>query len=466
MALAAGLALTSCMSATPTPKAAPTRVLGQQSGSATVFGQPAPAGTGELGAVSCADATHCWAVGIAGPNPPAPPPPDAPIPTTTSTTVRAVTTTTVASATTLAAPTTTTIAHTTTTKAPTATTGATTLPGAAPTTTTVAPTTTTTTTIAPNTAVTVIAATTDGGATWANQPLSLAATPELSGISCPTDLACMAVGSTGAVPGTGIVLVTHNGGTTWLPASVPTGAFVLTAVQCTGPAQCTAVISDGTNIWSARTTDFGRSWVQGGTFPPSFSSPRTIACAAGVCLVAGYTPTSTGHGQGAIALSNDGGQTWVAGTVPPGTGVLQSAACLSALACVAVGTTSTTVSDVVPATGLVLASSDGGHTWAAAPSTPPVDDVYGIACPMAKVCAMVGTRWQGTPAVGTGAVAHSVNGGATFTALTTAYVPLTLTALSCPSVTACIAVGGDSVARITLPTPPAPPTPPVRRPIR
>ena len=32
-------------------------------------GQPAPAGTGELGAVSCATARRCWAVGVAGPNP-------------------------------------------------------------------------------------------------------------------------------------------------------------------------------------------------------------------------------------------------------------------------------------------------------------------------------------------------------------------------------------------------------------
>jgi hypothetical protein len=428
-----------------------------------VLGQPAPAGTGDLGAVSCADSTHCWAVGIAGPNPPTVTPTtvaddDAAGSTTTTTSARSVTTTTVASATTTGpAPTTTTVAHGTSTTAPTSTTTSSAGTGAG------AP--TTTTTYAPNTSVTVIAATVDGGATWSAQPLSLASTPELSGIACPTDLACMAVGSTGAVPGAGIVLVTHNGGATWVQATVPAGAFVLTAVQCTSLALCTAVISDGTNIWSARTTDFGRTWVQGGTLPVGFSDPRTIACSTGVCVVAGYVPTSTGHGQGAIALSADGGQTWVAGAVPSGTGVLQSAVCLTALSCLAVGTTSTTVSDVVPATGLVLTSSDGGHTWAPAPNPPPVDDVYGIACPTAKVCAIVGTQWQGQPAVGAGAVARSQNSGATFIASSTAYVPLTLTALSCPSVTACVAVGGDSVARISLPTPPAPVLP-VRRPIR
>ena len=63
---------------------------------------------------------------------------------------------------------------------------------------------------------------------------------------------------------------------------------------------------------------------------------------------------------------------------------------------------------------------------------------------------MVGTMWMGSPAVGSGGVAQSIDGGATFQALSVAYVPLTLTALSCPTASACVAVGGDSPARITL----------------
>ena len=44
-------------------------VLGEPKGTPLVLGQPAPAGTGELGAVSCATARRCWAVGVAGPTP-------------------------------------------------------------------------------------------------------------------------------------------------------------------------------------------------------------------------------------------------------------------------------------------------------------------------------------------------------------------------------------------------------------
>ena len=72
---------------------------------------------------------------------------------------------------------------------------------------------------------------------------------------------------------------------------------------------------------------------------------------------------------------------------------------------------------------------------------------------------MVGTDWFGFPAVGTGAVAQSIDGGLTFRASKTAYAPITLTALSCPSASGCIAVGGDTVARLTLLQPKRHPAP-------
>ena len=172
--------------------------------------------------------------------------------------------------------------------------------------------------------------------------------------------------------------------------------------------------------------------------------------------MAGYVPTSNGHGEGAVALSVDGGQTWALASVPAGVGLLQSTTCLSSTECLAAGTTSTTASDVVPAKGVVLHSVDGGHTWTPSSGTPPVDDVYGVVCPDDRQCAMVGTDWVGFPAVGTGAVAQSVDGGVTFKTSKAAYVPLSLTALACPTASACVAVGGNTVARLTLLTPPRP----------
>lgn len=349
------------------------------------MGQPAPAGTGELSAVSCADAEHCWAVGVPGPN----------APTTAATTATSVTGTT------------------------------------------------------------VIAATVNGGHTWTTQPLtSGTALPALTGVSCPRAKVCMAVGSTGADPGTGVVLTTHNGGKSWAPSVPPAGAIAVTSVKCTTAADCTVVASDGTADWSAATANFGQTWLREGTLPAGLGGGLTLSCApAGTCLVAGFTPTTAGHGQGALALSTNGGMTWASATVPPGVGLLRSVACTSPTSCLAAGTTSTTVSDVVPAKGLLLDSTDGGMTWSASPDVPSVDDIFGVACPTPTSCALVGTKWVGTPVIGTGAVAESKDAGATFTPSATAYTPLTLTAVACPTAVACVAVGGDTVARITLPLP-------------
>ena len=63
---------------------------------------------------------------------------------------------------------------------------------------------------------------------------------------------------------------------------------------------------------------------------------------------------------------------------------------------------------------------------------------------------MVGTLWYGFPTVDVGAVAQSIDAGLTFKESPSSYIPLTLTAVACPTATRCIAVGGDTVARITV----------------
>jgi photosystem II stability/assembly factor-like uncharacterized protein len=306
------------------------------------------------------------------------------------------------------------------------------------------------------TGATVIAATIDGGRTWKAQPVAGGSTPQLSGVSCPAATSCMAVGSNGAsLPGSGVVVTTSDGGATWSPATSPTIALVVSSVTCASLSDCTIIVSDGTSTWSAHSRDFGGSWQQEGNLPSGFLPQNDLTCmTGGTCIDAGYVPTSNSHGQGAVAVSADGGQTWALAAVPSGLGVLQSTACLSSSVCLAAGTTGTTVSDVVPAKGQLLRSTDGGHTWEPSTGALPVEDIYGMACPSAAQCAMVGTEWFGLPALTVGAVGQSTDAGVTFRSSPTSYIPMTLTAVACPSVSGCVAVGGNTVARITLVHPP------------
>lgn len=262
----------------------------------------------------------------------------------------------------------------------------------------------------------------------------------------------MAVGTNGAsLPGSDVVVTTQDGGTTWTPVTAPPGALTVRSVTCASTADCTALVSEGTVISSAHSADFGQTWQSGGTLPSAFVAGSDLYCiAGGTCLAPGYAPTGNAQGSGAIALSTDEGQTWSLASVPSGIGVLQSVACISPTDCLAGGTTATTVSDVVPAKGELVRSDDSGHTWTATTEPKAVDDVYGLACPSAEQCAMVGTKWYGYPALAFGAVAQSIDGGTTFTSSPLAYVPITLTALACPTDLGCVAVGGRTLARITL----------------
>ena len=302
-------------------------------------------------------------------------------------------------------------------------------------------------------AASVIVASTDGGATWKAQHVTGGDVPQLSGIACPDSTRCMAVGSDGSSPGTGIVVRTLNAGARWSPATAPPNALVVTDITCAGSQQCMAVIVGATSTWSALSTDFGTSWQTGGALPASFSPAGQLTCTPeGTCLVAGSVPTGNGHGQGAVAITVDNGQTWALATVPAGTGLLRSVACPSKSTCLAAGTTSTTLSSIVASRGDMLRSLDAGHTWTASVA-PPLDDVDALGCPSAQRCVMVGGRWVGLPAISVGAVATSTDAGGTFSPAQAAYAPLPLVAVDCPTASRCVAAGGDTLARITLPAP-------------
>ncbi len=49
--------------------------------------------------------------------------------------------------------------------------------------------------------------------------------------------------------------------------SIPLGALAVISVSCTDSSDCNVLVSDGTIIWSATTTDFGQTWDREGNLP-------------------------------------------------------------------------------------------------------------------------------------------------------------------------------------------------------
>ncbi|MDA8184959.1 MAG: hypothetical protein M0035_11125 [Actinomycetota bacterium] len=314
-------------------------------------------------------------------------------------------------------------------------------------------------------------------ATWVSQtiPPPTSTTPSqsgymLQGISCPSATDCVAVGSTYAPApsgGSGVmitgaeVLLSTNGGQAWATGTAPSGAS-LTAVACPTSTTCFAAgNTTGTNSMpvpiAAVSTDAGQSWTLQ-SLPASSSSStsevqlRSISCAtATACVAVGFVlaPSSTGtmSESPAIYSTSDGGSTWSAEPAPSaasGIGV-NSVACTSTAACVAVGDNSMVA---YPGSGTtqvaeILTTSDGGSTWAAQQATSE-SMLASVACPSASTCYAAGV-----PSASSSAVLVTTDGGSTWSP-TSGSPQAENAVIACPTTSECVAANNTQAASATV----------------
>lgn len=245
---------------------------------------------------------------------------------------------------------------------------------------------------------------------------------ELDAVSCPTTMACTAVG-VAQLARSSVSLAEVWDGTAWrvrsLP-SVPAGSPVLAAVSCTAANACTAVGQQGDaggDPTSARTLAEhwnGNHWtVQSSPSPGSYGSGlHGVACtSASACVAVGWYEGLTGQDTLLGLLWN--GATWSQSTTS-GFGYQDAVSCPAANTCVEL--------DPDFATGNVWNSA----TWS--PVTLPAIGLRALSCASATACT----------AVGTGAAAWD---GTAWTVETIPGPPNILTGISCPAATVCIAVG-------------------------
>jgi len=288
------------------------------------------------------------------------------------------------------------------------------------------------------------------GRNWAIQrtPTPTGSTSsELLDVSCTSRTFCIAVGWYSSRRHASNTLVERWNGSRWSIQQTPKG-FLASGVSCTSKTACTAVgggpYTDGVLV------DFGSFVVVVGRWNGSrWSIQRTprlagaglgdVSCASAArCVAVGDAPGLDGYGTLAERWNRT---TWsIQQTPTPGSyDWLWDVSCPSATACTAVG-----ASIVAQGTGATVPVVErwNGHRWSLQPLS--ATDPYGyssslnsVSCPTSTACTAVGgalaerwngSRWSGQPLPGISPPSPVVD----------------LNGVSCPSATTCIAVGSVS----------------------
>jgi Fibronectin type III domain len=309
-------------------------------------------------------------------------------------------------------------------------------------------------------------------------PANAASVPEalVSGVSCPSPSFCAALGEYDDTSGYAQAMVLTWTGGTWSTAQAPLPADTaglpnrvwVGGVSCPSASFCTAVGSyadtsgqwDGLLLtWSGGAWTAARSPVPGDASSVSpYASVIGVSCpSASFCTAVGSYENTSGNQLGMV-LKWSGGA-WTAAQAPlPANAVtggstvtiasVDGVSCPSASFCTAVGWYNDTSGNQDP---LLLTRSNGTWTAAQAPlpadATKPYATVDGVSCPSTAFCTAAG--WYNDTSGYTVGMLLTWSGG-TWTA---AQAPLpagfasattvsSVSGVSCPSTSYCIAGGG------------------------
>jgi hypothetical protein len=279
---------------------------------------------------------------------------------------------------------------------------------------------------------------------------------ELSGVSCPSRAACIAVGDydrTGGNPGSA-ALAERWDGSRWslLPAPSPGAAeYRLAGVSCTAAAACMAVGTGGPSGLLAERWDGARWVIVPAPRPPAVPVPGSgtlagVSCAsAASCTAVGWQFTTAPTSRVPLAEHWDG-SSWSAQQIPNpvfhGQGSeLAAVSCTSPRTCTAVG-------DRGSVPSATLAERWDGRRWAIQHTpSPHRNDTHllGVACTSAASCTAAGSRDISSRALELTLAEHW--NGAHWARQPTPGPPVvpagggSLTAIGCSSAAACTAVG-------------------------
>jgi photosystem II stability/assembly factor-like uncharacterized protein len=188
-------------------------------------------------------------------------------------------------------------------------------------------------------------------------------------------------------------------------------------------------------------------WVVGGSMPSV--ALYSISCpSATICLAVGEATSAKRDGPGVVYRTTNGGTNWFAEPVPSGVLGLFGVSCPSVSNCVAVG--GGTNGAFKPTPAQVIVTTSGGTSWTAEPIPADVMGLTAVSCSSLSDCVAVGDNPQAasgksgdvnTTSIGT--ILGTTDGGSNWTVeyrLSTGKGQ-ELYGVSCPNTVTCYAVG-------------------------
>ncbi len=295
----------------------------------------------------------------------------------------------------------------------------------------------------------IAAVSTDGGLRWASTT-PLPGVTHLDSMACATSTSCLSVGSNLVGSALQSVAVsTADGGRTWTTMSdLPNDVTQLESITCPIATSCMAVgTSSDQDRGIAFVTDASGSRWHPISLPNGVSDPSLVSCATSqVCVIEGRREAVLGDPSAGEELSiihiSDGGETWANSTLPTGSSAAgapdyKGLICLPSIRCLLVG--DSTPPDGTP-TGMILASSDGGNTWATVTPPPETTFLNAIACPTTTGCVLVGGGVEGRGGSVQDILTTS-SGGEDWVSRPVPANVVGLISVSCASTSSCLAVG-------------------------